>query len=141
MDINKLIKYRGKNKMFDKYIERKLLNQGLCIPRSVKIGKNVYFPHNAIGTVIHPWAVIGDNVKIYQNVTLGRADIWVDSSKSEFKSIHIDDGAIICAGAKIICKKGILKVGKNTIIGANAVLTCSTGDNEVWAGIPAKRIK
>ena len=83
---------------------------------------------------------IGNNVKIYQNVTLGRADIWQDSSKSKFKSIHIGDGAIICAGAKVICKKGTLRVGKNTIIGANAVLTCSTGDNEIWAGIPAKKI-
>ena len=84
MDINKLIKFRGKNKYLDKYIENKLLKYGLCIPSSVKIGKNVYFPHNAVGTVIHPWAVIGNNVKIYQNVTLGRADIWQDSSKSKF---------------------------------------------------------
>ena len=36
--------------------------------------------------------------------------------------------------------KGKLVVGKGTIIGANAVLTQSTGENEIWAGIPAKLI-
>ena len=54
---------------------------------------------------------------------------------------HLKRGAILCTGARIIGKKGILVVGENTIIGANAVLTCSTGNNEVWAGIPARKIK
>lgn len=43
-------------------------------------------------------------------------------------------------GAKVLCKEGVLTVGKNTIIGANAVLLESTGDNEIWVGIPAKKI-
>ncbi|MFQ7842579.1 MAG: acyltransferase, partial [Thomasclavelia spiroformis] len=55
-------------------------------------------------------------------------------------SFCIKEGAILCAGAKIL-GKGQLTVGRNTIIAANAVLLSSTGDNEVWAGIPAKKIK
>lgn len=110
------------------------------LPKEVDIGENLQLPHNATGLVIHPNTTIGNNVKIYQGVTLGRADIHKDINESEFKQIKIDDDVIICAGAKVICKDGILTVGKGTIIGANAVLMCSTGENEIWAGIPAKRI-
>ena len=46
----------------------------------------------------------------------------------------------MCAGCKIICKKGILVIEENTIVGANAVLNKSTNKNEIWAGIPAKKI-
>lgn len=113
---------------------------GLDIPKDVKIGKDVSFVHNAVGTVIHPNTIIKDNVKIYQGVTLGRADIYQDYKKSKMKGFLIEDGAILCAGAKIICKEGTLIVGRNTIIGANTVLLESTGENEIWAGNPAKKI-
>lgn len=114
---------------------------GIDLPRSVKLGKNVKFPHNALGTVIHPNTKIESNVKIYQNVTLGRADVYEpEGTETQFEGFLIKKGACLCAGAKLICKKGILVVGENTVIGANSVLLCSTGDNEIWAGVPAKRI-
>lgn len=47
---------------------------------------------------------------------------------------------MLCAGSRIICSKGLLIVGEGTIIGANAVLTQSTGDYEIWAGVPAVKI-
>lgn len=114
---------------------------GIHITRKVSIGKNLSLVHWGCGVVIHPNTVIKDNVKIYQGVTLGRGDINVDYSQSKMEKIILEDGAIICAGAKVICKEGILKVGKNTIIGANSVLLQSTGDNEVWVGMPARRVK
>ena len=103
---------------------------GVDIPRCVVIGNNVSFPHNAIGTVI------------YQNVTLGRADVYKSEkdSPSEFKGFLIKEGACICAGAKLICKKGTLVIGKNAVVGANAVLLNSIGDNEIWGGVPARFI-
>jgi serine O-acetyltransferase len=113
---------------------------GLEIPKSVKIGKNVEFAHCATGLVIHPWTVIEDNVKIFQGVTIGRADSYKDIKHSKMKGIVIKKGAVLCAGAKILCKEGILTVGENTVIGANAVLLNSTGDNEIWAGVPAVKI-
>ena len=113
---------------------------GCNIPIEVHIGSNVVFVHNAIGTVIHEKTFISDNVKIYQDVTIGRGDIWKDPD-DDFKGFIIDEGAILCAGAKIISSHGKLRVGRNTVIGANAVLTKSTGDNEIWGGIPAKRLK
>lgn len=54
-------------------------------------------------------------------------------------TFRIKKGACICAGAKILGKDEIV-VGQNTIIGANSVLLQSTGDNETWVGIPAKKI-
>lgn len=114
---------------------------GLEIPKSVKLGKNIIFAHGAPGLIVHPYTTIRDNVIIFQDVTIGRADSYISYEQSNMKEIVIDEGAMICAGAKILCKSGVLKVGKNTIIGANAVLLKSTGDNEIWAGIPAKKIR
>lgn len=106
------------------------------------IGKNVHFPHNSFGTVIHDNTVIKDNVKIYQNVTFRRADVYKSKKNAnpEFKGFLIKEGACICAGAKLICKKGTLVVGKNAVVGANAVLLHSIGDNEIWSGVPARFI-
>ena len=140
MRVDTLIKFR-KNIIFNKIVYHLLLNKGMDLPAKVKIGKNVRFPHNSFVTVIHDNTIIEDNVKIYQNVTIGRADIQKNYEDSKMEEIIIKNGAIICAGAKILCKSGTLIVGQNTIIGANAVLLNSTGDNEVWAGVPAKRIK
>lgn len=112
---------------------------GVDIPRCVKIGKNVTFPHNAIGTVIHDNTVIEDDVTIYQNVTFGRSDVYKRNVGSmEFGGFEIKKGACICAGAKIICKKGRLVVGENSVIGANSLLLNSTGPNEIWGGCPAR---
>ena len=110
---------------------------GVDIPRCVKIGNNVHFPHNAVGVVIHDNTVIEDNVKIYQGVTFGRADIYSNKS-SDFEGFYVEQGACICAGAKIICKKGTLRIGKDAVVAANAVLLNSIGPGEIWGGIPAK---
>jgi serine O-acetyltransferase len=39
----------------------------------------------------------------------------------------------------VLCKEGVLRVGRGTVLGANAVLLESTGEGEVWAGLPAKK--
>ena len=85
--------------------------------------------------MIHDNTIIEDNVRIYQNVTLGRADVYKSEkdSPSEFKGFLLKEGACICAGAKLICKKGTLVIGKNAVVGA-------IGDNEIWGGVPARFI-
>ena len=112
----------------------------LEIPVKVRFGRNVRFIHRAPGTVIHPSTRIGDDVQIYQGVTIGISHAWNDIYKDiQHYRIDIQDRVILCAGSKILCKK-TLTVGKGTIVAANAVLTTSTGENEIWAGIPAKKI-
>ena len=81
-----------------------------------------------------PNTYVEDNVTIYHQVTCGRGDIFPKSDSLPVKGIILKKGSILCAGAKIICNRGLLVVGENTVVGANAVLTCSTGDNEIWGG-------
>jgi serine O-acetyltransferase len=113
---------------------------GSEIPTSVPIGSGFILEHGGHGVVIHSKAKIGNNVHVYQGVTLGRADIYRPSDQSQFVGIEIGDDVILSPGSKVLCKAGVLKVGQGTVIGANAVLFESTGENEIWAGVPARRV-
>ena len=110
------------------------------IPRSVSIGSNFELAHGGVGVVIHSSSRIGDRVKIYPGVTLGRADVHYPIEQSGFEGIKIEDDVILGPGAKVLCKEGILTVKRGSIIGANAVLLNSTQEREIWAGVPARRI-
>ncbi len=111
---------------------------GAEIPLSVKIGRDFELAHGGFGVVIHPWSQIGSRVKIYPGVTLGRADIHQPIEASDFEGIIIEDGVILSPGVKVLGKEGLLRVGRNTVVGANTVLLCSTGENEIWVGIPGR---
>jgi len=113
---------------------------GSEIPVSVPIGEGFILEHGGHGVVIHSKAQIGDRVRIYQGVTLGRADIYQSMEYSRFTGIQIGDDVILCPGCKVLCHEGTLKVGDGTVVGANAVLLESTGENEIWAGSPARCI-
>jgi serine O-acetyltransferase len=111
---------------------------GSEIPLSVPIGPGFILEHGGHGVVIHSKAKIGSGVHIYQGVTIGRADIYLPSELSKFEGVEIGDNVILCSGCKVLCKEGILRVGDGTVVGANAVLLQSTGENEIWAGSPAR---
>lgn len=68
---------------------------GIEIPKGVKIGKRVRFEHWAYGTVIHPFTVIEDNVKVYQGVTIGIADVYRSYKDCKWKNSDIKD-AFMC---------------------------------------------
>jgi len=111
---------------------------GSEIPLSVPIGPGFILEHGGHGVVIHSKARIGSGVRIYQGVTIGRADIYLPSDQTKFEGVEIGDNVILCSGCKVLCKEGILRVGNGTVVGANAVLLQSTGDYEIWAGSPAR---
>lgn len=113
------------------YFALKLLS--IEIPVSVQIGRELILVQGGFGIVIHPKTTIKDNIRIYPGVTLGRGDVHRIPAESHFE-------ANIGTGAKVLCSKGILVVGYDTVLGANAVLTCCTGDGEIWAGIPARKV-
>lgn len=120
------------------YYALKLL--GVEIPRRVPVGADFELAHGGVGVVVHSSSVIGARVKMYPGVTLGRADIHRPMEKSSFEGIVIEDDVILAPGAKILCKDGVLRVRRGSVIGANAVLLQSTGEDEIWAGIPARCI-
>ena len=111
---------------------------GTELPLSVPVGPGFILEHGGHGVVVHSKAKIGANVHIYQGVTLGRADIYLPSEQSQFEGIEIGDDVILSPGSKVLCREGVLTVGRGTVIGANAVLLESTGEDEIWAGSPAR---
>lgn len=113
---------------------------GAEIPVSVAIGPGFLLHHGGVGVVIHPKTTIGARVGIYPGVTLGRADVYRPIGASKFEGIVVGDDAILGAGAKILCERGVLRIGRGTVIGANAVLLESTGEDEIWAGMPARKV-
>jgi serine O-acetyltransferase len=113
---------------------------GVEIPRSVVLGKNLEIAHGGFGLVIHSRTIVGNRVKIYPGVTIGRADIYIPADQSNFDYVVIEDDVILSPGCKVLGKDGILKVGEGTVVGANSVLLESTGKWEIWAGSPAKKI-
>lgn len=99
------------------------------IPPSTQIGRNVVFAHNGLGCVVNEEAVIGDETKILQNVTIGgRGSHGVPKIG---KNVRIGCGAAIIGG---------LKIGNNVRIGANAVVLKDIPDDAIAVGIPAKII-
>lgn len=99
---------------------------GCDIPSSVNLGKNGVFPHFALGIVIHPRAKIGNNFKIYQNVTIGCRN--GDGPPIIGENCYIGSGA---------CVLGKIKIGNNVTIGANAVVLKDIPDNCTAVGVPA----
>ncbi|HWQ84178.1 MAG TPA: hypothetical protein VN363_06400 [Anaerolineales bacterium] len=132
--------YARQNPVFGRLAYYLLKLLGIEIPRSVPVGEGFILEHGGFGVVIHSRAVIGARVKIYPGVTVGRADIYLPMQQSEFEGVMIEDDAILSPGSRILGKQGILHVGRGTVVGANAVLLESTGEWEIWAGIPARQV-
>ncbi|MBU4459134.1 MAG: hypothetical protein KJ579_01095 [Verrucomicrobia bacterium] len=133
----KLVRLR-RYRFLGKFGSRALKLLGADIPVDVKIGQNFHLAH-PVGVVIHHACVIGDGVTILSCVTVGQADAY-RRTESKFKGFIIEDQVVLGTGCRVLGKEGILRVGKGTVVGANAVLLQSTGEWEVWAGIPARCI-
>lgn len=95
------------------------------IPLQVKIGQNVKFGHRGIGIVIHRDTIIGDNVHIMQNVTIGA---------KEGAAPIIGNNVLIGAGDVIL---GNVTIGDGSTVGANAVVTKSVENASIVCGVPA----
>jgi serine O-acetyltransferase len=107
--------------------------------QTTDIGPGFRLMHGGIGVVIHSKSKIGSNVMIFQSVTVGRGDPWRPWS-SRYSGFVLEDDVILCAGAVVAnsSQRGVLTVGAGTVVGANSVLTQSTGEREIWAGSPAR---
>ena len=104
---------------------------GIEIHPAVKIGKNLFIDHG-MGIVIGETTIIGNNVSLYQGVTLGGL-----KNIKQKRHPTLDDNVIVGAGAKVL---GPIKIGKNSKIGANSVVTKNIAPNTTGVGIPARII-
>ena len=117
-----------------------LMLYGLDLPPEVVIGRGLVLQHRGMGTVVQPQTVLGDRVHLYHQVTIGRADSHRRLAATTMERVEIGDDVILFPGAKVLGGPGVTRVGCGTVVAANAVLTTSTGEWEIWAGVPARRV-
>ena len=105
---------------------------------NAKIGKNLFIDHG-MGVVIGETSDIGDNVTIYHMATLGGIAPSINSDNQRNIKRHptLKENVVVGSGAQIL---GPVVVGKNSKIGANAVVTKDVPENAVMVGIPAKNV-
>lgn len=96
-----------------------------------EIGRNFFIDHGFV--VIGETAAIGDNVTIYQQVTLGGTNPHEGVPGKRHPTI--EDGVVIGSGAQIL---GPITVGKRARIGANSVVTKDVPEGATMVGIPAR---
>ncbi len=111
-----------------------LLLYGSSVPLNAKFKGVPVFPHSLYGIFISGDAVIGDNVTIFQQVTIG--SVTSKGSKNQ-GSPKIGSGVVIGAGAKII---GGIVIGNNVKIGANCVVVQDVPDGATVVLSPSRVI-
>lgn len=121
--------YIKKHYFWARYISEKAKRKtGIEIHPGATLGKNIFIDHGS-GVVIGETAILKNNITIYQGVTLGGTG--KDTGK---RHPTIEDNVMIGSGAKIL---GPITIGKNTKIGANAVVLKNVEENNTVVGIPA----
>ncbi len=105
---------------------------GIEIHPAARIGPRCFIDHG-MGVVIGETAEIGADVTLYHGVTLG--GVSLEPGK---RHPTIEDGVVIGAGAKVL---GAITVGRNSRIGANAVVVKDVEPDMVVVGIPGKPVK
>jgi serine O-acetyltransferase len=100
---------------------------GIEIHPGAKIGRRLFIDHG-LGVVIGETAIVGDDVTLYQGVTLG-------GTGKEHGKRHptIEDEVVIGGGAKVL---GNITIGRNCRIGAGSVVLRSVPENSTVVGVP-----
>ncbi len=135
-----MIHYRLAHKMYLKrrYFLARWISQraarktGIEIHPGAQIGKGFFIDHGN-GVIIGETTIIGDNVTLYQGVTLG------GTGKEQGKRHPtIGNNVMISAGAKVL---GSFKIGDNSKIGAGSVVLEEVPPNSTVVGVPGRVVK
>lgn len=105
---------------------------GIEIHPAAKIGKDFFIDHGT-GVVIGETTIIGNNVTLYQGVTLGGV-----STKKEKRHPTLASNIIIGAGAKVL---GNIDIGDYVQVGANSVVLKDIPSYSTVVGIPGRIVK
>jgi len=105
---------------------------GIEIHPGATIGERVFIDHG-MGVVIGETAEVGDDVTLYQGVTLGGTSL--DKGK---RHPTLKNGVIVGGGAMVL---GPITIGDHAIVGANAVVVKDVPDGVTVAGVPAKIVR
>ncbi|AKF25159.1 serine acetyltransferase [Sulfurovum lithotrophicum] len=99
---------------------------------AAKLGRRVFIDHG-VGVVIGETTVVGNDVIIYQQVTLG----GVSTSKGK-RHPTLENNVVIGAGSKVL---GNITIGENSKVGANSVVVKDVPPDSTAIGIPARVLK
>ncbi|MBM7704988.1 serine O-acetyltransferase [Bacillus iocasae] len=102
---------------------------GIEIHPGAKIGRRFFIDHG-MGVVIGETCEIGDNVTVYQGVTLGGT-----GKEKGKRHPTIEDNVLIATGAKVL---GSITIGQNSKVGAGSVVLHDVPHNSTVVGIPGK---
>ncbi len=112
--------------------QRAVRKTGIEIHPGATIGENFFIDHGN-GVIIGETAVVGNNVTLYQGVTLG-------GTGKEHGKRHptVGDNVMISAGAKVL---GSFQVGENSKIGAGSVVIEEVPPNCTVVGVPGRVVR
>lgn len=105
---------------------------GIEIHPAAQIGRGCFVDHG-MGVVIGETSIIGENVTLFQGVTLGGT-----GKETGKRHPTLGDNIVVGAGAKIL---GNITIGSNSYVGANAVVLQSVPENTTVVGVPGKVTK
>lgn len=112
--------------------QRAVRKTGIEIHPGAKIGKGLFIDHGS-GVIIGETAELGDNVTLYQGVTLG------GTGKEQGKRHPtLKDNVMVSAGAKVL---GSFTIGENSKIGAGSVVLKEVPPNCTVVGVPGRIVK
>ena len=112
--------------------QRTVRKTGIEIHPGATIGKGLFIDHGS-GVIIGETAKLGDNVALYQGVTLGGT-----GKEKGKRHPTLGDNVMVSAGAKVL---GSFKIGENSKIGAGSVVLGPVPANCTVVGIPGRIVK
>jgi len=125
--------YLGKHYFLARWVsQRGVRKTGIEIHPGANIGKGLFIDHGS-GVIIGETAELGDNVTLYQGVTLG------GTGKEQGKRHPtLKDNVMVSAGAKVL---GSFTIGENSKIGAGSVVLKEVPPNCTVVGVPGRIVK
>lgn len=135
-----ILRYRVAHKLYLKghYFLARWISQrgvrktGIEIHPGATIGKGLFIDHGS-GVIIGETAIIGDNVTLYQGVTLGGT-----GKEKGKRHPTLEDNVMVSAGAKIL---GSFTIGENSKIGAGSVVLEEVPPNCTVVGVPGRIVR